>query len=133
MGLNPAETAEVADIVHGILAVQARTAKEENRPLCRATHAKGVCAKAVFEVLDVASAPDPALAARLARGLYAAPGVYPASVRFSNADSNVNCDWRLDVRALSFCVELAPSGTSASAARQDYSLQSTPILPFNDI
>lgn len=136
MDLKPAEAAEVEDIVRGILAVQARTAKEENRSLCRATHAKGICARAVFEVFDVASGRDPTLAARLAKGLYAAPGTYPATVRFSNADSNVNGDWRLDVRALSFCVEGAPAGTASTGAplrRQDYSLQSAPILPFNDV
>ena len=47
-----AEEAEIAEIIRGVLAVQARTAAEENRPLRRATHAKGVCARAVFEVLE---------------------------------------------------------------------------------
>jgi hypothetical protein len=134
---NPAtEEAEIAEIVRGVLAVQARTAAEENRPLRRATHAKGVCARAVFEVLDVAQARDPMLAARLARGIYAKAGCYPATVRFANGDSGVNTDWKPDVRALSFCVELGPCGTNAAGAqvaRQDYSLQSWPTLPMNDV
>src|SRR5262245_9266736 len=125
---NPAaEEAEIAEIIRGVLAVQARTAAEENRPLRRATHAKGVCARAVFEVLDVAEGRDPALAARLAKGIYAKPGCYPATVRFANGDSSVNSDWEPDVRSLSFCVELDPGWTNAagaSVARQDYALQS---------
>ena len=131
-----AEEAEIADIVRGVLAVQARTATEENRPLRPATHAKGVCVRAVFEVLDVGQARDPVLAARLARGVYAKAGCYPATARFANGDSSINTDWKPDVRTLSFCVELDPRGTSdpaARAARQDYSLQSWPTLPMNDV
>jgi hypothetical protein len=131
-----AEEREIAEIIRGVLAAQARTAAEENRPLRRATHAKGVCARAVFEVLDVAQGRDPALAARLAKGIYARPGCYRATVRFANGDFGVNTDWRPDVRALSFCVELGPAGTSAAGtqvARQDYSLQSWPTLPMNDV
>ena len=134
---NPAtEEAEIAEIVRGFLAVQARTAAEENRPLRRGTHAKGVCARAVFDVLDVATGRDPALAARLARGIFAKPGSYPTTLRFANSDPNVNADSVPDVRALSFAVDLAPSGTAAAGARvarQDYSLQSAPTLPFNDV
>jgi hypothetical protein len=101
----------------------------------RCIHAKGVCARAVFEVLDVAGGRDPVLGARLARGIYAKPGCYPATVRFSNGDPGVNTDWQPDVRALSFSAELAPSGAAADGqfARQDYSLQSAPTLPFNDV
>jgi hypothetical protein len=137
MERNPAiEEAEIAEIVRGFLTLQARTAAEESRPLCRGTHAKGVCARAVFDVLDVATGRDPALAARLARGIYAKPGSHSATVRFANSDPNVNADWEPDVRGLSFSVELAPSGmpaAGASVARQDYSLQSAPTLPFNDV
>jgi hypothetical protein len=135
MERNP-EEAEIAEIVRGFLALQVGTAAEENRPLRRGTHAKGVCARAVFDVLDVATERDPALAARLARGIYAKPGSYPATVRFANSSPNVNTDWEPDVRALSFAVELAASGTpsvDARVTRQDYSLQSAPTLPFNDV
>ena len=134
MELDPAtEEAEIAEMVRGFLALQARTAVEENRPLRRGAHAKGVCVRAVFEVLDVAEGRDPALAARLAKGIYARPGSYPATVRFSNANPNVNGDSTPDVRGLAFCAELAPSGSAAAGVRQDYSLQSAPTLPFNDV
>ena len=134
MGPNPAaEEAEIAAIIRGVLAVQARTAAEENRPLRRATHAKGVCVRAVFEVLGIAQGRDPVLAARLARGIYAKPGCYPATVRFANGDSGMHSDWKPDVRTLSFCVELDPSANGAQIARQDYSLQSWPTLPMNDV
>lgn len=131
-----AENAEVADIVRGVLAVQLRTAAEENRPLRRATHTKGVCARAVFEVRDLAQQDSPALAARLARGIFARPGCYPATVRFANGDTSVNSDWKPDVRGLSFYVELGRDGVNAVAgqvARQDFSLQSWPTLPMNDV
>jgi hypothetical protein len=130
------EEAEIDGIIRGVLAVQARSAAEENRPPRRATHAKGVCARAVFEVLDLAQGREPALAARLARGIYAKPGCYPATVRFANGDWGMNSDWDPDVRALSFCVEVGPGRTSAAeaqVARQDYSLQSWPTLPMNDV
>jgi hypothetical protein len=42
----------------------------------------------------------------------------------------VNSDSKSDVRALSFCIELAPDG--ANPIRQDYSLQSATTLPMND-
>jgi len=130
------EEAEIEEIVRGFVALQARSAAEQGRPLRRATHAKGLCARAVFEVLDVAEGRDPALAARLAQGIYARPGCYPATVRFANADPGVNADWQPDVRGLSFYVEYAPSATGAESghiARQDYSLQSAPTLPINDV
>jgi hypothetical protein len=93
MERDPAtEDGDIAEVVRGFLALQARNAAEENRPLTRGVHAKGVCARAVFEVLDVAEGRDHALAVRLARGIYARPGSYPATVRFSNADPNVNDD-----------------------------------------
>jgi len=136
MDRDPTTEAEIAEAVRGFLALQARAAAEENRPLRRGVHTKGVCAKAVFEVLDVAEGRDPALAVRLARGIYARPGCYPATVRFSNSDANMNNDWRPDVRGLAFHAELAPSGSAAAGAqvaRQDYSLQSAPTLFFNDV
>jgi hypothetical protein len=134
MELNSsAEDAEIAETVRGLLAQQARTAVEENRALCRAAHAKGVCVRGVFEVLDVAQGRDPVLAARLAKGIYVRPGSYPATVRFSNANSNVNGDSTPDLRGLAFCAELAPSGSAAAGVRQDYSLQSAPTFPFNDV
>ena len=44
----PTEQADIADIVAGIQAVQARFAKQQKRPLGRGTHTKGVCVRATF-------------------------------------------------------------------------------------
>ncbi len=84
----PTEQQDIADIVAGILAVQTRFAGRQKRPLGRGTHTKGVCVRATFEVFDLAKTIDDAtLARRLARGLFAKPGVYPATARFANAAS----------------------------------------------
>jgi hypothetical protein len=124
------EDADIAEIVRGFLALQARAAGAAGT-LRRATHAKGVCARAQFEVFDVTAGRDSALGARLARGVYAKPGIYRATVRFSNSDPNVNSDFKPDVRALSFSVDLAPDG--GNGVRQDYSMQSATTLPINDV
>ena len=132
MTRDPAdEEAAIAEIVRGFLASQARAAAEEGRALRRGTHAKGVCARGVFEVLDVTRGRDPRLAARLARGLYARPGRYPATLRFASSDPSVDSDWTPDVRGMSLAVEL-PHGTFG-VPRQDLSMQSAPTLPFNDV
>ena len=122
--MNPPE--EIDAIVRGFLTQQARAAADQRRPLRRGTHAKGLCVRARFEVLDLAAAKDEELAARLAVGVFARPGTYPAVARFANSDPTINSDWQPDVRGLSFSVPL-------SASRQDWSLQSAPTLPFNDI
>jgi hypothetical protein len=121
------EDDEIAEIVRGFLVQQARAAAEENRPLCRGTHAKGVCVRAVFEVLDVTQGREPSLGARLAKGLYATPASYPATVRFANSDPSVNTDWEPDVRGLSFAVELASSGMAG--AGDHVGRQDTPAKP----
>jgi hypothetical protein len=75
------------------------------------------------------------LAERLARGIYAKPEIYPAIVRFANGDPNVNSDFKADLRALSFSVELVPSGGAAAGAnvsRQDYSMQNATTFIVND-
>jgi DNA-binding transcriptional LysR family regulator len=92
-------------------------------------------ARAVFEVLDVAADRDPALAARLARGVFAQPGSYPATVRFGNSDPLVKSDQKADVRSLSFSVDLTRGGLEAPAqgvGRQDFSMQNASTLPIND-
>jgi hypothetical protein len=125
----------IAEIVERVLAMQANAAALHKRPLARGTHAKGVCARAQFEVLNVTAERDPALGARLARGIYARPMTYPAVVRFANSDPNVSSDCKADVRSLSFSIDLAPAGVAvggANAARQDYSMQSATTLPIND-
>jgi hypothetical protein len=129
------EHACVAKIVEKVLLLQANSAEQQHRTLGRGTHVKGTCALAEFEVFDVKSGRDAALGARLAKGIFATPGIYPATVRFGNADPKVNSDFKADVRSLSFSVDLTRSGTAtpgANGPRQDFSLQNTTTLPIND-
>ena len=129
------EKSDIEEIVRTTLRVQATAAAQQHRPLARGTHAKGVCARAQFEVLDVTAGRDPQLAARLAQGIFAKPGVYPAVVRWGNADSKKNSDFKPDVRSMSFSVDLTRGGLAApggNGGRQDFSLQNTPPLPIND-
>ena len=129
------EQADIEQIVERVLLMQANAAAQQHRPLRRGTHAKGVCARAEFEVFDVTVGRDRGLAARLARGMFATPGVYPALVRFANADSKVNRDFKADVRSLSFSVDLTRDGAAVpdvNVGRQDFSLQNARTLPIND-
>jgi mono/diheme cytochrome c family protein len=129
---SPTEDIDAAEIVRGILKVQAQYAAAQNRPLGRGTHTKGICARATFEVFDLSQKfTDPSLIKRLAQGIFAKPGVYPATVRFANAASTIYADRKPDLRALSFSVELPPEA-GGDAAFQDYSLQSNPTFPIND-
>jgi hypothetical protein len=130
-----AEKSDIEEIVEKVLLMQADAAARQHRPLGRGTHVKGVCAQAQFEVFDVAVGRDRGLAARLAKGMFAKPGVYPAVVRFANADPNINSDFKPDVRSLSFSVDLTRNGTAvldANVGRQDFSMQNSPTLPIND-
>jgi hypothetical protein len=133
---NPArEKADIDAIVEKSLLMQADAAAKQQRSLCRGTHAKGVCARARFEVFDVTAGREGALAARLAKGIFAKPGIYPAVARFANADASVNSDFKPDVRSLSFSVDLAAEGIAApdsKASRQDFSMQNATTLPIND-
>src|ERR1700730_4153525 len=129
------EQADIEEITQRSLLLQANSAAKQHRPLARGTHAKGVCARAQFEVFDVAQGRDPVLAARLAKGMFAKPGIYPAVVRFGNADPKKNSDFKADVRSLSFSVDLTQDGTivpDANYDRQDFSMQNTTTLPIND-
>jgi hypothetical protein len=129
------EKSDIEEIIELSLLLQANAAAKQHRPLGRGTHVKGVSARAQFEVFDVTAGRDPGLAMRLAKGMFAKPGVYPAIVRFGNADPNKNSDFKADVRSLSFSVDLKREGTAASdknAGRQDFSLQNTTTLPIND-
>jgi hypothetical protein len=125
------ERSDIEDIAKMSLLMQANAATQQHRPLCRGTHAKGVCARARFEVFDVTIDRDPVLATRLARGIFAKPAVYPAVARFANADPNVNSDFKPDVRSLSFSVDLTQDA-DANPGRQDFSLQNATTLPIND-
>ena len=130
-----AEQSLIEQIVEKVLLLQANAATQQKRPLGRGTHVKGVSARGQFEVLDVTVGRTLELAARLAQGMFAKPGIYPAIVRFGNADPKVNSDFNADVRSLSFSVDLTRDGTVAAgpgAGRQDFSLQNTTTLPIND-
>lgn len=125
----------VDQIVEKVLLLQSKSAAEQKRPLGRGTHAKGTSARAHFEVFDVTAGRDRKLGERLAKGIFAKPGIYPAIVRFGNADPKVNSDFKADVRSLSFSVDLTREGAvvpEASIPRQDFSLQNTTTLPIND-
>jgi hypothetical protein len=130
-----AEKVIIEEIVQKVLLMQTNAAAQQKRPLGRGTHVKGTCARAKFEVFDVTARPEPDLAARLAKGIFAKPGVYPAIVRFGNADPKVNSDFKPDVRSLSFSVDLTCDGAvapDANGSRQDFSLQNATTLPIND-
>ena len=129
---SPTEAADIDEITRGMLALQARVAASAKRPLARGTHAKGICVRAEFEVFDVRRlSGDPAQAERLARGIFAVPGVYPAIVRFANADGGHRRDRWPDVRAMSFSIEVPP-GVVPGATRLDFSLNSATTFPIND-
>ena len=108
------EQSDIKEITERVLLMQANAAAQQRRPLRRGTHAKGICARAQFEVFDVTVGRDRGLATRLARGIFATPGVYPAIVRFGNADAKANSDFKSDVRSLSFSVDLTRDGTAVS-------------------
>ena len=127
------EAADTTELLNNMLAIQAKFAADQHRPLARGTHAKGTCAAGQFEVLDARKSAAPALADRLATGIYARPATYPAAVRFANGESHIYPDSARDVRALSFSVDLTSGGASpAAAARQDYTMNNATVFPLND-
>jgi hypothetical protein len=128
------EQQDIATITQNILAIQKLYAAQQNRPLARGTHAKGICLRGEFEVFDVSKiVPDPVLAARLAHGIFVKPGVYPATIRFANADSHIFPDPKKDVRACSVAIELPPGVIGPTAARQDFSMNNARTFPINDV
>lgn len=127
------ESADIQSIVQGVLTLQAKLAADQDRPLRRGTHAKGRCCGATFEVFDVMhTVPDRALASRLAQSVFAKPGIYRATVRFANGNSQVQPDKTGDVRACSFSVELPPGTIGPAAGRHDFSMNNATTFPIND-
>jgi hypothetical protein len=121
------EPADIDAIRAGVLKLQASFAADQDRPLRRGTHAKGRCVTGTFEVFDLSKTiPDSALAARLAQALFAKPGVYPATIRFANGNSQIQRDKVGDVRACSFAAELPGGG------RHDFAMNNANIFPIND-
>lgn len=126
----PNEQNDIAELVRTFLVIQKRFAQEQKRALGRGTHTKGVCCRATFEVFDLSeTVSDPALRARLARGVFARPGRYAATVRFANAASTILSDSKADVRAMSFSIEV-PDGTGTR--RHDYTMNNAPVFPINN-
>src|ERR1700722_6859130 len=125
------EKADIDEIPTRSLLMQKNAAAAQHRSLCRGTHASGVCVRAQFEIFDVGAKRAPELAARLAKGIFAKPGVYPAVVRFANADSNINSDFKPDVRSLSCSGALTQDGATSAdgSTRQDFSMQNATTLP----
>jgi hypothetical protein len=127
------EEADIATLTQGILTLQQKYAAQQNRPLGRGTHTKGICVRGQFEVFDVEKVvSDRALASRLAQGMFAKPGVYPVTIRFANGASLINPDRTKDVRAMSFAVELPAGIVGPAEARQDFSFNNATIFPLND-
>lgn len=128
------EQADTAELVRNMLTIQSRFAADQHRRLARGTHAKGVCARAQFEVFDLTAAvPDRDVGSRLAKGIYARPAVYPAVVRFANGESHIYPDSAPDVRAMSFSLDLTgAAGPAGGQARQDYSMNDRTTFPLND-
>ena len=88
--------------------------------------------EAEFEVLDVRQVScDPVETERAGAGHFAAPGVYPAVVRFANADGGHRRDRWPDVRAMSFSIDVPP-GVVPGTTRLDFSMNSTSTFPLND-
>src|SRR6266568_7158853 len=129
--MTATEQSDIAEIAEKSLLMQTNAATQQHRSLCRGTHASGVCVRAQFEIADVTVGRAPELAARLAKGVFAKPGIYPAVVRFANADSNINSDFKPDVRSLSFSVDLTQM-PDERYPRQDFSMQNASTLPIND-
>jgi hypothetical protein len=128
------EKSDIDEIAVRSLLMQKNAATAQHRSLCRGTHASGVCVRAQFEIFDVAARHSSGLAARLAKGIFAKPGLYPAVVRFGNSDANINSDFKPDVRSLSFSVDLGANGAlpAGGSSRQDFSMQNATTLPIND-
>jgi hypothetical protein len=127
------EQSDIEQITERSLLMQTNAAAQQHRPLCRGTHASGICVRAQFEILDLSADRAPELAARLAKGIFAKPGAYPAVVRFANADANINSDFKPDVRSLSFSVDLTRGNLAGEGpSRQDFSMQNATTLPIND-
>ncbi|MDQ3070395.1 MAG: di-heme-cytochrome C peroxidase [Acidobacteriota bacterium] len=127
----PSEDEDIAEITRAILKVQARYAGQQHRALGRGTHTKGVCCRASFQIFDVpALVSEPAMGARLARGVFAQPGIYPATVRFANAASTLQPDSEADVRALSFSIDVP--GGPAGPVRHDFTMNNAPVFPINN-
>jgi catalase len=97
-----------------------------NSTKLRGTHSKGICAKADFQIYDIAHSKiiPHSMRARLQKGFLALPGTYASRVRFANAKGAIQDDHEFDPRAISIAVDMT------AGQRQDLVLQNSPIFPI---
>ena len=129
---SPTEAADIEEIVRGIMAIQAQAAQTENgRFRAARTRRASACARS-SRCFDLRQAPgDSAFARRLAQGIFAVPGKYPATVRFANADGGHRQDRLADVRAMSFSID-ATAAALPGVTRLDFSMNTATTFPIND-
>ncbi|HEX4684376.1 MAG TPA: di-heme-cytochrome C peroxidase, partial [Gemmatimonadaceae bacterium] len=127
------EREDIGEIVDGIGRAQSDAVAARGGPVRRGSHTKGVCVTGTFEVFDLSkTVGDPVLRQRLAHGVFAHPGSYPATIRFANAVPEIQGDDIRDVRAITFAVALPAGVVEPDASRQDFSLNSATTFPMND-
>ena len=125
--ISATESADITAIVDGILTLQKSDAAKQNRPLARGTHAKGVCAKAEFEVLDIIATVRPRARHSACQG----------PVRDTPGVIRPPCDSRTPTRT-STTTSKPMSGRCPSPSRlpavprQDYSTNDRTTFPIND-
>lgn len=92
----------------------------------RGTHAKGICAKARFDVIDIdkAEGMPNEIKFKLKQGFFAAAQSYTTRVRFANAEGAIQDDHKFDPRAVSLMVD------RGNGQRQDFVLQNSPVFPI---
>ena len=105
--ISPREKVTSTRSSRKVLLLQRNSAAQQNRPLGRGTHVKGVCARAQFEVLDVTTGRDRRTGRAAREGNVRQAWRLSAIVRFGNSDPKKNSDFKADVRSLSFSVDLS--------------------------
>ena len=115
------QIAEIADTIQAILQQKFRTQGKKLRDVHVKSHG---CVEAEFQVLEQ-------LPAELSQGLFARPGIYPASMRFSNTNPVAQADCLPDGRGLAIKVReiagefLSPSGAPTT---QDFLMANHPVF-----
>ena len=129
------EQADIEEITEKSLLLQANAAAKQHRPLGRGTHAKGVCARAQFEVFDVTAGRDPRWRRGSRRGFSRSPAYIPLSCGLgTRIQERILISRPTSDRCLSRSISPAMARTipDAHSGRQDFSLQNTTTLPIND-
>ena len=125
----------IEEIVEKVLLMQANSAAQQHRPLGRGTHAKGICARAQFEVFDVTVGTRPCFGGAARQGNFRRS---LASIRPScGLGTPIRSELRFqaDVRSLSFSVDLTRDGTAPpgrTSAGRISRCKTRRTLPIND-